>query len=231
MSYTLYYSPDSANLIVRMALEELSVPYKAVHVDRAASAHKRPDYLALNPQGLIPVLLTPDQDEPLFETGAILLYLADRHSALAPNGEAARGRFLKWMFFLSNTLHADLRVRFYSTRYVSTPSAVEALHSGLAKRVGEHLALLESEISRNLPPAGPAWLMGETLTACDLYLAALVRWSQIYPAANPIPADIFATLPRLSALLASLAERPAISRAFEQEGLVGHPFIAPVARI
>lgn len=82
MAYTLFYSPDSANIIVRMALEEIGADYEALVVDRRANAQRSPAFLKFNPQGLLPVLVDPGQDEPLFETAAILLHLADQHSTL-----------------------------------------------------------------------------------------------------------------------------------------------------
>ncbi|OYU73441.1 MAG: glutathione S-transferase, partial [Alphaproteobacteria bacterium PA3] len=103
MSYTLYYAPDNANLAVRIALEEMGAAYTHVLVDRSTYAQRSPDYLKLNPQGLLPVLIDPAQDEPLFETGAILWHLADRHRALIPDSIAARGLCLKWLFYISNT--------------------------------------------------------------------------------------------------------------------------------
>ena len=78
----LHYAPDNASLCIRLALEELGLPYETVLVNRATHAQRSPAYLALNPNGLIPVLETPDG--PLFETGAILLWLADTHGGLRP---------------------------------------------------------------------------------------------------------------------------------------------------
>ena len=73
MTYVIHYAPDNAVLIIRLALEQRGLPYHAQLVDRAAQAQRAPAYLALNPNGLIPVLETPQG--PLFETAAILLWL------------------------------------------------------------------------------------------------------------------------------------------------------------
>ena len=56
MSLRLHWSPDSANLVVRITLEALDLPFEGVRINRGKGEHKRPGYLALNPQGLIPVL-------------------------------------------------------------------------------------------------------------------------------------------------------------------------------
>ena len=67
--YQLYYYPSNASLAPHIVLEEIGAPYELVLVDRDAQAHKQPDYLKLNPSGLIPVLI--DGDLVLTETAAI----------------------------------------------------------------------------------------------------------------------------------------------------------------
>ncbi|BDY15502.1 hypothetical protein Sulfitobl28_14720 [Sulfitobacter pontiacus] len=88
--YTLHYAPDNASLIIRLALEAQGVAYDTCLVDRAAQGQSAPAYRALNPHGLIPALQTPDG--PLFETGAILLWLADRHGGWPLPRRMPRGR-------------------------------------------------------------------------------------------------------------------------------------------
>lgn len=77
----LHYFPSNASLTPHMLLEELGVPYELKLVDRAHGAHKAPDYLALNPNGLIPVLVEAhaEGDLVLYETAAICLHLVDTH--------------------------------------------------------------------------------------------------------------------------------------------------------
>ena len=222
MSYTLFYSPDSANIVVRMVLEELALPYEALDVNRTQEGQRSPEFLRFNPQGLLPVLVDPAQDEPLFETAAILLHLADTHQALQPP-PAARGRLLKWLFFLSNTLHADLRALFYSERYVATDSAIAALRNALHRRVTEHCALLEAEMVRHQGPYG----LGAHIGVCDFYLAACIRWAQLYPHGDALPSAQLAQYPRLMAMLRALEQRPSAQKAYALEGMDGAVFTAP----
>jgi len=223
MAYTLFYSPDSANLVVRMALEEIGVAYEALEVDRRQNAQRSPAFLKFNPQGLLPVLADPAQDEPLFETAAILLHLADQHAALKPLHPSARGRFLKWLFFLSNTVHADLRMLFYTERYAADAGAIAALRAHLHPRVLAHLALLEGELARH----GGLWLLGGELSVCDLYLAACVRWLQLYPRGDTVGAQHLQVFPCLLTLLQALSQREAVRRAFAAEGIDGPLFVSP----
>ena len=223
MTLRLHWSPDSANIVVRLALEELGLDYQTARVDRAAQAHRDPAYLKLNPQGLIPVL--EDGDLVLFETGAILMHLADREGRLGPEGPGsddptARAAFLKWLFFVSNTVHADLRAIFYTDRYVADPRAVPTLRDGLAQRLRQHLALIEGALDAT------GWLVADRISLVDLYLAACMRWARLYPAGKPVISN--ADLPpRVTRLLMALEARPAVLRAFEAEHVGEHPLTRP----
>jgi len=219
----LYWTPDNANLVVRMALHELGLAYEAVLVDRAAGALRRHDFLALNPQGLLPVLIAADQDEPLFETGAILLHLADREGGLAPTEPRARGQLLKWLFFLSNSLHADLRILFHVERYTVDFAGASAIEAAVRGRIDRHLVLVD----RTIAAKGGPWFLGETLTVLDLYLAALVRWAQLYPLGEALPPESIRPLGAVVRLVETLAERPAIVAACAKEGIVGALFLDP----
>ena len=222
MSYTLFYAPDSANIVVRMVLEELAVPYEALEVNSTHGSQRSEAFLRFNPQGQLPVLVDPTQDEPLFETAAILLHLADTHQALQLP-PAGRGRLLKWLFFLSNTLHADLRALFYSERYVATDSAIAPLRTALHRRVTEHCALLEAEIARHQGP----YVLGAQPTICDFYVAACIRWAQLYPHGDALPSAQLAQYPRLMAMLRTLEQRPSVQKAYALEGMDGSVFTAP----
>ncbi|WP_397542821.1 glutathione S-transferase N-terminal domain-containing protein [Roseovarius salis] len=224
--YRLHYAPDNASLVIRLALEELGQPYDTVLVDRAARGHKSPNYLAINPAGLIPVLETPDG--PIFETGAILLWLADRHGALAPPAPgAARGAFLKWLFFTSNTLHAGMRMRFYPDQYVGADTAAQAaLLDHMKGEITRHLSLLETQAAD-----APGWLGGAQVSALDLYLACLLRWLQLYPAlrygTNGNDWCDPANWPHLRAMATRLEHCTSVSAAINAEGLGPKPFTAP----
>ena len=91
----LYYYPSNASMAPHILLEELGVRYERILVDRTRNAHKTPEYLKLNPNGLIPVLI--DEDLVLYETAAICLHLCDRFpsAGLAPaQGTQARAKVL-----------------------------------------------------------------------------------------------------------------------------------------
>ena len=219
MNYRLHYAPDNASLIIRMTLEELGQPYDTALVDRSAQSQKSPDYLALNPNGLIPVLETPDG--PLFETGAILLWLADRHGRLAPTLDSPqRGAFLKWLFFVSNTLHPAMRMIFYPDKYIDGAAHQAALRLGLQKALHGHFGVLN-----DLMQDRPDWTTAPT--AFDFYLCALLRWPAIYPADQDRSWFTLANYPALHALCQRIESLPVCACLQSTEGLGKHPFTDP----
>jgi glutathione S-transferase len=213
--YLLHYAPDNASLIVRLVLEEAGLPYQTALVDRAARAQDGAAYRAINPAGRIPALETPQGI--LFETGAILLWLSDRHGFGPSEAEPARLTLLKWLFFLSNTVHADMQQLFYPERY--SPAEARAAHHALTTaRLKQHFALVD-QAAADAP--GP-FAVGGVLAA---YVACLIRWA-IYPEGQ----EQWFTLsdyPALAALAARIEARPATRRIADAEGLGSRPFTAP----
>lgn len=228
-SYRLHYAPDNASLVIRLALEEMGQPYQTALVDRRAAAHKSAAYRALNPAGLIPVLETPDG--AIFETAAILLWLADRHpeAGLMPRPDSPRrAHALKWLFHLSNTVHADLRILFYPDKYIgSDPAHQTALQDGICARLKVHLENIDRECTANPDLLWRDAEDGLTPTAPLLYLACMMRWMALYPGTwDRSWFDITAT-PALAAALAQLEQRPSTATAAQAEGLGPTPFTQP----
>jgi glutathione S-transferase len=221
MTYVLHYAPDNASLIVRLALEHRGLPYRAALVDRRAKAQQRAAFRALNPNGLIPVLET--SEGALFETGAILLYLADRHGGLGPGlDDPARGDFLKWLFFLSNTLHPGLRRLFYPQSYIAAEH-VPALRKGTQTDLTQHYATLEAQAARER-----GWLLdGPAPSVVDFYAAALLRWPALYPVDQPRDWFDLTAYPALTRLAAAVEALPATVALQSAEGLGDTPFTAP----
>ena len=209
--YRLHYAPDNASLCVRLALEELGVAYHTALVDRAARGQRAPAYLALNPNGLIPVLETPDG--AVFETGAILLWLADRHGGLAPAPDHAdRGAVLSWTLWLSDTLHPALRMLFHAGDY--GPEA--AVRARTIERLPGLLAILAG--------ARTDWLARPSILSC--HAAPMLRWMALYPAGQSGWFRLSDT-PRLERLARLMEDRPSARAAQAAEGLGPTPFTAP----
>ncbi len=97
----LYGGARSRASIVRWYLEELGINYEFVTLDMQAGAHKQPDYLAINPMGKVPAIV--DGDFKLWESGAILLYLAQKYGKMPPSLEE-QAHIVQWVLFSNATL-------------------------------------------------------------------------------------------------------------------------------
>jgi len=223
----LYYAPDNASLIVRLLLVELELPYRTILVDRSVNAQKSAKYLELNPAGLIPVCII--NDEPVFETGAILLTLADDHDRFTINvRDARRGQFLKWLFFLSNALHVDLRQRFYPDKFAGDDTAALRAFSEITlQRLIERFGIFDSHYCKSADP----YLFGIEPTIVDMYLAVCFRWAQLYPQKQQsidrekeFPAGSYKGV---TEMVKQLEQRPSIRQACAKEGITGRFFSAP----
>lgn len=218
----LYYAPDNASLVVRIVLEELGVPYETRLVNRATREQEGEAYRRLNPNGLIPVCVIGGK--PVAETGAILLALAERYGDLAPaQGDPLRPRFLQWLFFISNTLHADLRQLFYPAKFVGDDeAAMRVFHDMTRARVQRDFGLLDAEYADRRGP----FLCGADPCIADVYAALCVRWAQLYPVGATERFDLSATT-ALGAMAEALETRPAVARACEAEGIAAPFFSVP----
>ncbi len=205
--YTLYYAPGAASLVVHWLLLEVNAPHALALVDTTAGAQKRPEYLALNPNGVVPTLVI--DGAPHYEAAALLMHLADAFpvAGFAPAlSEPQRMDYTQWMFNLANMVQPLFRQWWYPH---------EPAGEGNTDAVRDHVQRrIEAEwqrIDRHLADHGPH-LLGERLTAADFYLVMLMRWSRNMPKQAT-------EWPHLSVLASRLKSRPSFALLYEREGL------------
>ena len=148
--YSLYYSPGAASMVVHWLLIELGVPHELRLVDTAAQQQKSPEYLKLNPNGVVPTLL--DGDQPLYEAAALTLHLADRHAdaGFAPAlDDPQRGAYLQWMLNIANTLQSPLRLWCYP-QDIDT-DRTDAVKDGARRRVDVTWERIDANLAANGP--------------------------------------------------------------------------------
>lgn len=106
---TLYLAPGSSSMAAHIALQEVGAAFETRQVSLARRETRTPEFLALNPAGQVPLLVTPEG--PLTEVAAILFWLARRHPAagLLPEGAMGEARSISWMSFLAATVHPARR--------------------------------------------------------------------------------------------------------------------------
>jgi glutathione S-transferase len=207
----LHYFPGNASLAPHILLEELGAPFALVLVDRAVEAQRSPDFLALNPNGQIPVMVHGDL--VLYESAAICLYLADMFPDMRfvpPLQTTERAHFYKWLIWATNTLQAMLMHYFYSERLVNDGDADAAaqVRAHAEARIDGMLDTLDAQLAAH----GREWLLGAAYSAVDPYVLMLCRWTR--GCARPARSR-----PHLGPYLQRVLARPATQRAFATEGL------------
>lgn len=213
MTITLHYHPSNASFAPHILLHELGLPFELSLVDRDHGAHKSPAYLAMNPNGLIPVLV--DGELVLYETAAILMHLADAQAAaqLAPPlGTPERAHYYKWMLWLSNTMQATLIHYFYPDRLVDAGNAEGAaqVQAHAEAKVAGCLAQLDAQLARH----GGAWLLGAGYSAADPLAFMLCRWTRGFKRERPAR-----EYPHIAPYLQRMLARPAVQKAVATEQL------------
>jgi glutathione S-transferase len=205
--YTLYYMPGAASFVVHWLLIETGAAYDLKRIDGDAREHKRPEYLKLNPNGVVPLLLI--DGEPVYEAAALALLIAERHpeAGLAPAvGTRARALYLQWMLHLANTVQPAFRCWFYP----GEPAGEE--HADAVKaRAQERIEGAWDRLEAHLTAHGP-YIAGARPTAVDFHAAMLARWSRNMPR----PALKW---PAIAALVGALRARPSFRVLNEREEL------------
>lgn len=206
-SMTLYYAPGAASLLVHWLLIELGVPHALQLVDTAARAQKSPEYLALNPNGVVPTLVI--DGKPQYEAAALAMLLAERYpdARLAPAfDDPRRPDYLQWMFNLANMVQPLFRQWWYPAE-----PAGEAQRDAVLAACAPRIEAQWQRIDDHLATQGP-WLLGPDPSVADFYLTMLIRWSRHMPK----PATEW---PRLAALAQRMKARPSFKALYQREGL------------
>lgn len=205
--YTLYYMPGAASFAVHWMLIDLGVEHELKRIDGEAREHKKPEYLRLNPNGVVPTLLI--DGKPVYESAALLLLLADRHPAakLAPAaGSPAQAQYLQWMLHLANTQQPAFRAWFYPDEPAGAAQA-EAVKERARARIEGGWDRLDAHLAANGP-----WVTGASLSATDYMAAMLARWSRNMPRQAT-------EWPAIGRLVKSMKARPSFSELNRREGL------------
>jgi glutathione S-transferase len=206
MSLTFYYAPLSSATTTHWALEELGVPYEKVKIDLSKGEQKKPEYLAMNPNGKVPLLV--HDGVPIFESVAILIHLGETFGVdkgLFPAAGPKRGEALKWLVWANVSLGESLS-RFQHNTVDRIPR--EEHNAKAAERakadVELHLGMLEKALE------GRAYILGDAFSIVDAHLAGFVQYLGICGFDN-------ARWPTLDAWAKKCAARPAHAKAWRPD--------------
>jgi len=203
---TFFYAPKTCALAAHVALEEAGADYEARRVDFASAEQTKPSYLAINPKGRVPALVT--DRGALTETPAILAYIAQTHPAagLAPLDDPfAFAQMQAFASYLCSTAHVAHAHGRRGSRWADDPAAHEAMRRKVPETMAACFDLIERTMFR-----GP-WVMGERYTVADPYLFTIATWLE----GDGVDPSAF---PRVLDHRRRMAERPAVERALAMEG-------------
>ncbi|MDH3597982.1 MAG: glutathione S-transferase family protein [Rhodospirillales bacterium] len=206
--YKLYWAAGTAALAPQAILEEAGAPYEIVALDLGKQEHRRPEYLALNPAGLVPTLVT-DDGQVLTESAAITVALCERHpdAGLIPGaGDPARCSFFRWLFYLTNTVQEAFKRFYFPGRFSTDPADAPRIKERAASDLAARWRIVEDRLA----DPGP-YLLVERFSAADIFLVMLATWFESR-------AGLFEMCPKVGRCFALAAERPALRRTLEANG-------------
>ncbi|HRD29032.1 MAG TPA: glutathione S-transferase N-terminal domain-containing protein [Caulobacter sp.] len=206
------YSLNTPNGVkVSIMLEEIGLPYEPHLVDIGANESWTPEFLSLNPNGKIPAIIDPDgpggRPMGLFESGAILLYLAEKTGHLLPRDPAARYETLQWVFFQVGAIGPMFGQLGYFHKFAGREIADKRPLERYRDESRRLLGVLETRLT------GRPWMMGEAFTIADIALIGMVRnLIGYYDAGDLVGFDALSAVP---AWLERGLARPAVQRGLQ----------------
>jgi glutathione S-transferase len=171
--YILFGGDFTRATLVQWVLEEGKIEYELRKIDILNGEHRSAEFLAINPAGLVPVLITPE-GEALYEVAALMLYLADRHqlTELAPTAtDPHRGHFLSAIFHIAGDIQSEMK-RFHFPHRFSLRSEDNAGIQDLAKAlVLSRLSVMNTRLAQRGP-----YVLGTRFSLADFYLSFWVAY-------------------------------------------------------
>lgn len=193
----LYTSPTPNGYKVSIVLEELGVPYTVHPIDLSSGAQKEPWFLAINPNGRIPAMIDrANGDFAVFESGAMMLYLAERAGQLIPADEKGRSLVVQWLMFQMGGLGPMMGQANVFARYF--PEVIPAAIERYRRESRRLLEVLDGRLAEH------EWLAGDYSIA-DI---ANFAWARIHE----WPGVSIEGLAHLQRWLDAIAARPAVQR-------------------
>lgn len=194
-----YYHPSPNPLKVALFLEESGMPYETIPVDTRKGEQHLPAFLKINPNAKTPAIV--DGDAIVFDSNAILLYLAEKSGQFLPeNTPAARGQLLSWLMFVATGIGPYSGQAVHFKHFAPAPKDYAV--NRYMFEAERHYGILDAHL------ANQPYMLGETYTIVDM---AVWGWVRALPFI--LGAEAFATLPNLKRHFDAINARPAAQRA------------------
>ncbi len=197
---TFYYNLAPNPMKVALFLEEAGLPYELKPVDTRKGEQHRSEFLAVNPNAKVPVIVDQDTGATVFDSNAILLYLAEKTGQFLPeNTPVARGELLSWLMFVATGVGPFSGQAVHFKHFAPEPKEYAVNRYLFEAR--RHYTVLDQRLSER------AYLVGNTYTIVDM---AAWGWARMVPFI--LGDEAWAGLPHLKRLLDEIGSRPAAQR-------------------
>lgn len=194
-----YYSGAPNPMKVALMLEETGLPYEPVPVDTRKGEQHTPEFLAINPNGKVPVIV--DGDATVFDSNAILLYLAEKTGKFLPaNTPKLRGELLSWLMFVASGVGPYSGQSVHFRHYA--PEKIPYALNRYAFEAQRHYGILDARLAKQ------KYLVGDAYSIVDM---AVWGWARLIPVA--LGEEHWAKLPNVKRLVDEISARPAAARA------------------
>jgi len=196
-----YYSGAPNPMKVALMLEETGLPYEPVPVDTRKGEQHKPEFLAINPNAKVPAIV--DGDVTVFDSNAILLYLAEKTGKFLPaNTPSLRGELLSWLMFVASGVGPFAGQSVHFRQYA--PEKIPYALNRYAYEAQRHFGILDARLAKQ------KYVVDDTYTIVDM---AVWGWARLVP--NALGEQAWAKFPNLKRLVDEISARPAAARANE----------------
>jgi GST-like protein len=194
-----YYSGAPNPTKVALLLEETGLPYEAIAVDTRKGDQHKPDFLAINPNAKVPAIV--DGDAVVFDSNAILLYLAEKTGKFLPeNTPKARGELLSWLMFVASGVGPYSGQSVHFRNYA--PEKNEYAINRYAYEAQRHFGIIDARLAKQ------KYMLGDTYTIVDMDIWG---WARLIP--NVLGEGGWSKFPNLKRMVDEISARPAAQRA------------------
>jgi glutathione S-transferase len=205
----LFYAPNACSLAPHIALAEAGADFEAVRLDLKAGDQRKPDYLAINPKGRVPALVTPRGT--LTECVVILGWVAQTYpqAHLKPDGDFfAFSEMQAFNLYLATTVHIAFAHLFRAERWADSDAAKAEMRTKVPSVLAQVFKLIEDRLDDGRP-----WVCGDQYTVADPYLYLFARWLERDGAGGS------AAMPLTRAHRTRMQTRPAVQKILAAEGI------------
>ena len=204
---TLYYAPGTISVAVAMALEEATLAHEVTRLDFKSGEQTGEAYLAINPKGRVPTLITPSGVH-LTETGALLEYIATLapNAQLVPHNAEAAAHMRGIMYYLASTAHVAHAHKMRGSRWADRQESFDDMKAKVPQTMAACAAYLEENALQG------DYVTGERLSIADPYLHVVCCWLE----GDGVPVSDY---PRLAAFMERMETRGTV-KSVRQKGML-----------